>query len=292
MVNTRIIVFGANGMLGRYVTAYFKREPYEVLGITRQELDLFTTTIASIIIYLTELFQAGDVIINCAGMINKRQVNEMEMYKVNSLFPQVLSRVCNSKKSWLYHITTDCVYTGQNGMYYKEAPHDSMDSYGLSKSLGEPLSPVQDLYTCVIRTSIIGEEHNNRSLVEWVKSNRGQKVNGYTNHWWNGVTCLELAKQIYQLRHVHFTPGLLVLVSKYKGADSINKYDLVQEISNVYDLGLTIAPYQTPQKYDRTLYLGTATVVETDLKDQIVAMRDFGPRIGFPLSSNEIETKE
>lgn len=44
----------------------------------------------------------------------------------------------------------------------------------------------------VIRTSILGETLNKRNLIEWVKGNAGNLINGCINVLWNGITCLEL----------------------------------------------------------------------------------------------------
>ena len=52
----------------------------------------------------------------------------------------------------------------------KNAIHDELNEYGISKSLGELCNGT------IIRTSIIGEEmRNKRSLLEWVKSNKNKE---------------------------------------------------------------------------------------------------------------------
>ena len=71
----------------------------------------------------------------------------------------------------LIHITTDCVFTGLTGFYTETSTHDSLDIYGKTKSLGEPEKAT------VIRTSIIGEElYNKKSLLEWVKTNKNNRI--------------------------------------------------------------------------------------------------------------------
>ena len=79
-------------------------------------------------------------------------------------------------------------FTGKKGSYNEDDLHDEINDYGTSKSLGELCDAT------IIRTSIIGEElRNKRSLLEWVKSNAHGEINGYDNHYWNGVTCLQLS---------------------------------------------------------------------------------------------------
>jgi hypothetical protein len=97
----------------------------------------------------------------------------------------------------------NCVFNGAEGGYVESSPHTAMDIYGRSKSLGESESAT------IIRTSIIGEELSNKlSLVEWVKSQAGKSVNGYLNHFWNGITCLQFAKICdYMLKNDLFWKG-------------------------------------------------------------------------------------
>ena len=40
----------------------------------------------------------------------------------------------------------------------------------------------------IIRTSIIGEENKNDILGRIGKGNKNKKINGFSNHIWNGLT--------------------------------------------------------------------------------------------------------
>ena len=167
----------------------------------------------------------------------------------------------------MIHITTDCVFTGNKGSYTESDIHDISDVYGRSKSMGEPLN------STIIRTSIIGEEKNTkRSLVEWIKSNKDKTVFGFTNHLWNGLTCLQVAKVIDEMiqknifwkgvRHVH-------------SPRSLDKQQLVQLISDIYNLNITITPKETDQKCDRSLSTNNPTFDIPDLSIQIQEMKNF-----------------
>ena len=88
----------------------------------------------------------------------------------------------------MIHVTTDCVFSGKDGNYNENSIHDETNDYGISKSLGELCDAT------IIRTSIIGEEINNkRSLLEWVRSNSGKEINGYENHFGMELLDLQLA---------------------------------------------------------------------------------------------------
>ena len=162
----------------------------------------------------------------------------------------------------------NCVYDGLEGKYDENSEHNAKDVYGKTKSLGEPKNAT------TIRTSIIGDEINNKkSLVEWVKSNKDKTVFGYTNHHWNGVTCLQFAKIC---RHIIdnnlYWKGVRHVVSP----TTVTKEGLVNMISDVYDLNITVTPKETHILCDRSLnsiYL--PNVIIPELIIQVNDMKDF-----------------
>lgn len=270
----KVFVLGSNGMLGRYISAYFKSKGFEVVGITRKELD---------VLYLREeelrakLFflklREGDIVINCIGMIKQRKgINDMEFIYINSMFPRILANVCENEKVNMIHPTTDCVFDGLKGAYTETDLHNAVDVYGKSKSLGEPENAT------VIRTSIIGEEVGQaRSLVEWVKSNRGKTINGYTNHAWNGVTCLKFAEIChYIIDNNLYWKGVKHLFSP----TTFTKYELTKAISDIYNLDITINKFETDVKCDRSLSSTYPVDIPiSELLDQIREMKNFHPTL-------------
>jgi dTDP-4-dehydrorhamnose reductase len=255
----RVFIFGANGMLGRYLVRYLSSD-FQVIPITRKEIDLGKDFS---LISKKYQFENDDVIINAAGVIKQRNYSLEELIRVNSLFPQFLSTLnCN-----VIHITTDCVFSGVTGSYTEDSLHDCLDDYGKSKSLGE--NP--DL--TIIRTSIIGEElQNKKSLIEWVKTNRNTTIKGYLNHFWNGVTCLELAKHIVEI----IKTGLYWKgVRHYFSPDTVSKYQLVSYINEIYELGNEVIP--TMSEYcDRSLKTKFNSPVTKSIKDQLIELSEYG----------------
>ena len=248
----KICVLGSNGMLGRYVSTYLSKEN-TVVNLTRNELDAEHVTEDDITTTLIQkgadsiTFDSGDVIVNCIGMI-KPQVDKLgpvAAIQVNSLFPRRLANVGEGLGAKVIHITTDCVWSGKDGNYCEDTSHDALDVYGKTKSLGEPEN------CTVIRTSIIGEEVNNsRSLVEWIKSRKDLDANGFTNHKWNGVTCLELAKCINDIiKNNNYWLGVRHVFSP----TSVTKDVLLKLINDTYDLNITINNTEATSPCDRTL---------------------------------------
>lgn len=261
----RVLVLGKNGMLGGYVYSYLTKY-FDVIGTTRRELDAMKADID----FVASNIKSNDVVINCIGIIPQRgDFKKIDFVATNSMFPLIVQEACNIKGAKFIHITTDCVFNGLRGAYNEHAIHDAQDIYGTTKSLGEPPDAT------VIRTSIIGEEKLNFcSLLEWVKLNKGKEVSGFTNHLWNGVTCLEFAKVC---KHIIdddiFWPGVKHITSP----KPITKYNLVKLISEVYNLHIKVIPHKTKIDCDRTLSSDRTDVSITvpDLKIQLIEMKNF-----------------
>jgi len=270
----KLFVFGSNGMLGNYIIKNLSKD-YQVIKLTRKDYDLSKLSIDS----LSELLkykniQKNDIVINCAGVIpqasKQRGLNTRLYFTINSLFPVVLSQICDKFEAKMIHVTTDCVFSGKDGNYDENSLHDETNDYGTSKSLGELCKAT------IIRTSIIGEEVNNkRSLLEWVRSNRGGEINGFTNHIWNGVTCLQLSKIIEKMiREKIYWEGVRHIFSPR----SVSKYELVSLINEIYDLNIKVNKFEMANLIDKTL----TTIYKTndifnipELKIQIQELKKF-----------------
>jgi len=265
----RIFIFGSAGMLGNYLSLHLSSY-YSIINVTRNQIDASKANTTDICNYIkTTGFEKDDIIINAVGTIKPRvdELGDLNAILVNSAFPHFLAKAADMLNLKLIHITTDCVFAGNSGSYSESDKHDISDVYGRTKSLGEPKN------CTVIRTSIIGEEKNTkRSLVEWIKSNKGKTITGYTNHYWNGLTCLQVSKTIHSIitsnsfwtgvRHIH-------------SPSTLSKYELLVLVSDIYKLEITVEPKETEHKCDRSLSTLYPTFNVPELKFQITEMMQF-----------------
>jgi len=267
----KIAIFGANGLLGNYICRYFRHASLDILPITRAEFDIYAKyTKSTLVNDLRSLLQSEDVkwVVNCAGVINKRpDLSTEEMVIVNAYFPIILGSICEENNIQLIHPTTDCVFSGAKGNYTSADIADCADIYGISKYLGEkiPGTPI------IIRASIIGQDSQNRSLLSWCLSQKNQTVHGYTNHFWNGITCLEYAKILEKVIR-----GQLVIPTgkpfHISCKNVVSKCELIRYISDIYKLNLNIIPTEVVDKVDRSL---TPDMVTSEIQDQIRETREF-----------------
>jgi len=275
-----ILVLGAKGMLGRYVATYLnKNKDYEMYCTDRKHLDVSNVDKEDILSQLMFPENGKDVkidlVVNCIGMIKPviAKTSMTQAIKVNTLFPHLVSEVCKEQNIKFIHVTTDCVYTGALSDpalgYDEEDLHDAEDDYGLTKFLGEP-----DNCT-VIRTSIIGEEvGQSRSLIEWIKRQKNGKANGYTNHYWNGVTCLQFAKIVERMIQTdNFWEG-----TKHIHSNAVDKFQLVEMVNKAYNLNIEVTPVEGPFFCNRTMssiYEDSGKLNSETLEQQINELAEY-----------------
>ena len=249
----KVCILGSTGMLGQQTGKYFVDQlgydnvylSYRDEKVSWGKNKFYFDAMNSQGKDWEHIFTNIDVVINCAGRIKPvSEKDPVATIYVNGIFPRLLANVCENMNIKLFHITSDCAFTGFSAPYDENSPHDCTDLYGKTKSIGEPKNCM------VIRTSIIGEEiHNNYSLIEWAKSQRGKTVSGFDNHRWNGITTKQYAKVCQQILDNNlYEKGLFHVFS-----EPVTKYELLQMINEKFNLGLTINKVQSPVAIDRTL---------------------------------------
>jgi dTDP-4-dehydrorhamnose reductase len=264
----KILVLGSGGMLGYGVTEYFRRNNWDVTALSHKDFDVITSDLN----ILENKIKETDVIVNCIGVIKPMIVkfSELDVLKINSVFPRNLSALCAKHNKKLIHISTDCVFSGKKGSYNENDLFDADDLYGISKNGGD----IKDCMT--LRTSFIGpEKEHKRSLLEWVFSQKGKNANGFTNHLWNGVTTIYFAeiveniinKKLYENGVFHiFSPA------------PVTKYELLVLINDIFSLGINISEAESPEKIDRSLssvYKLSSLVSVKPIRTQLEDIKNF-----------------
>jgi dTDP-4-dehydrorhamnose reductase len=263
-----ILVIGSNGMLGSVVSRYLSNA-FDVTGTTSDDFNILNDSLDKLKPFIKDNTFS---VINCAGVIKPRiQFYEIkDVFKINSLFPIQLSQWLDKlvPHVGMIHISTDCVFTGKTGNYDVNDIPDATDLYGMSKILGESCTNRAQ----VIRTSIIGEELNNKySLIEWAKSEAGNEVSGWTDHIWSGVTTLQLAKFIKESLENNWVYSELI----HYASEPINKYKLLKLINKTYNLNLTVHKIDSGNPCNRSLYVYDKTMLAPSLQDQLVELKEF-----------------
>jgi dTDP-4-dehydrorhamnose reductase len=140
--------------------------------------------------------------------------------------PHFLGSWVKNHNSRLIHFSTDCVFSGKDGSYDENSQLDAQDTYGKTKGYGEIINE----NSLTLRGSMIGRELENKTeLLEWFLSKKDDKVKGYSNVIYSGITTLQMAYFVKDI--IHKFPNLTGLynvaskpISKYELLILLNKY--------------------------------------------------------------------
>lgn len=258
----KIAIVGAGGLLGNTAVNVFREKGYDVLAVSRKEYDIAEEPFSK----FASLVEGCGYLINCSGIIKPviKDYTSETIMKVNCIFPRNLVKLSATTGIKCIHITTDCAFSGSKGNYNELDVFDVEDMYGTSKIAGESTEIM------TLRTSIIGEEKNrSRSLLEWAKSNKGQEVNGYANHFWNGVTTHYLSAVMEKIIGDNlYTKGLFHMHSP----DVVSKYELLRIMSDAFHLDLKVNKADGPGFCDRSLssvYDLSSRLVTKTIREQV-----------------------
>ena len=246
--NMRVLVIGASGMLGNAVLRLFSQSSgYEVFGSVRSSAvsPLFPAVVQPNLINgvdvenvdsLIRLFDIArpNVVINCVGLVKQlaQADDPLAAIPLNALLPHRIARLCAVAGARFVHMSTDCVFSGAQGMYMESDVPDAKDLYGLSKLLGEVDYP----HAITLRTSIIGHELDGaRSLVDWFLAQEGS-VRGFKRAIFSGLPTVEVARVIRD--YVIPNPELHGLY--HLSAAPINKFDLLTLVAVAYGKSIDI----------------------------------------------------
>jgi dTDP-4-dehydrorhamnose reductase len=186
-----------------------------------------------------------DVVINALGLIKSRHEawDDGAAFQANCFVPQYVRSRCDALGARLIHISTDCVFSGARGAYDETDQPDAFDAYGLTKRLGEVPAP-----HLTIRTSAIGRSlSGSTGLVEWLLGQRGS-ISGWRRAKFSGLTTPELATTLITVATEHTTLAGVLHVA----APAIDKYTLLTQLRDAYELPVEIAPVDEPV-IDRSL---------------------------------------
>jgi len=239
----KILILGSSGMIGSSILRVLSNsENLEVFGTIRNDTlrKYFSKEVNKKIISNIDFEKNNDlirvvnqvqpdVVINCVGITkHKQEVKDpLKVITINALMPHYLNEYCQIAGARLIHISTDCVFSGDSGMYLESDITDASDVYGRSKAMGEVINSPNSI---TLRTSTIGHELNtNYGLLNWFLTQEKQCL-GYSKAVFSGLPTVILAQVIRD----YVIPNSNLSGLYHVSASPINKLDLLRVISETY----------------------------------------------------------
>ena len=152
----RVLVFGKNGQLARALARnadISESTSLKFIGSSTLDLSAQLSDIYNLIYNMSDI----DAVINAAAYTNldNAETRDCEQaYALNALAPEQMARACKVKNIPFLHLSTDCVFDGDQRAPYQ--PNDNpnpVNFYGLSKLDGENFVRAVSGKNIVFRTS-------------------------------------------------------------------------------------------------------------------------------------------
>jgi dTDP-4-dehydrorhamnose reductase len=279
IIKKRILVMGANGMLGqRVIHFYSNRENIQLLACSFEPAPLFNNvdyiscdiskreTIKDIILHF-----CPDYIINAAAFTNVDLCEtEREIaWKINVKGVEYLSEASRVIDAHLIQISTDYVFDGTRGPYDERAKPNPLGYYGRTKLASENVLKISGAYYTILRTNVLyGIADNRPDFVRWVVASLKNK------------TRIRIVTD--QINNPAYIDDLVQAINKvldYKkygiynigGREFISRYDFTLRIADYFNLDKSlITPVTTDelkQPAKRPLRSGLITIkAESELE--------------------------
>lgn len=245
IIKKRILLFGANGMLGQRLVEFYARQA----GIQLLACSIEDSPVIKDAEYRkTDITKRDDlknlvydfypdVIINAAAYTNvdMSETEREQAWKTNVKSVEYMSEVSRVIDSHIIHISTDYIFNGKKGPYSEKDKPSPLGYYARTKLASENVLRISGTYYTILRTNVLyGIAHNSRpDFVRWVVNSvrSGKKIRIVTD----------------QINNPTFIDDLIQAISKvieYKkygvynigGKEFLSRFDFTMKIADFFNL--------------------------------------------------------
>lgn len=241
----RILVTGANGLLGQKLIALLQQDQdihliatarnSLAVKLTRGEFHALDTTNASQVKNLVNNTNP-DVIINTAAMTQVDQCETEHEACIANNVTAVENLITSCKDALLIHLSTDFIFDGNNGPLDEDAEPHPVNFYGESKLAAEQLLRFSDIDWCILRTVLVygvTPDMSRSNIVLWVKKSleEGKKISVVNDQWRTPTLAEDLAMGCY-LAAIKKAKGIYNI----SGKDFMSPYDIAVQTAKFFNL--------------------------------------------------------
>jgi dTDP-4-dehydrorhamnose reductase len=147
----RVLVTGANGMLGRDVVRVAEDMRHQVIALSHDDLDV--TDPARVERMITR--ERPGAVINCAAWTNVdgAEESEREASLINAQGAGFVADAANKVDAKVLYISSDYVFDGSSGPYGESDDPAPINAYGRTKLAGERATALVNGRSFIVRTS-------------------------------------------------------------------------------------------------------------------------------------------
>ena len=225
----KVLVIGSKGQVGTCLMESGPSYKLDMIGYDLPEIDITSPDSVK-----SKFDEANpDLVINAAAFtaVDKAEEEVELSYQVNDKGTENLADACEARDIPFFHISTDYVFDGEEGMYIEDSLVNPQSVYGASKLAGEISAKNHCSKTMILRTSWVFSSHGNNFLKTMIRLARTKDELGIVQDQKGSPTSAN-----------HIAAALLKLVLEYKTAQNVfGTYHFTgAPYSNWYDFALLI----------------------------------------------------
>ena len=248
MLGTRVLVTGANGLLGQALTRRLAQADEMTVHATARDEALrppidcdyspMDVTAPDDVEHVFETVEP-DVVVNCAAMsdVTACDTNRNRAWATNARGVKRLARYCNDTRAQLVQVSTDFVFNGKRGPYDESARPDPVNYYGRTKLAAENhvREAGRDNWT-IARTILLygtGVNLSRQNIVLWMVNQlrQGEPLHVVTDQWRTPTYVPDLAEGLYRILDRDAT-GIYHL----SGPDGVSIHELACTVADVFEM--------------------------------------------------------
>jgi dTDP-4-dehydrorhamnose reductase len=245
----KILITGANGLLGqKLIDALSDDTSVEVLATSRggcrlsnlpdhikyQSLEIVNQQEVKDVISDYN----PDVIIHTAAMTNVDQCEDEKeaCWEINVTATKYLVEAAEQCQAHFIHLSTDFIFSGEEGPLDEEAIPDPVNYYGVSKLAAEEIVKESEISWAIVRTVLvygITAEMSRSNIILWVKSSleKGETINVVNDQWRTPTLAEDLAIGCLLIAHKK-SEG----VFNISGKDFLTPYEMAIQTADYFGL--------------------------------------------------------
>jgi len=278
----KILLTGANGLLGRHLVKKLAEKGYEVIATAKGESKINSISNGKVKFFSLDITDGAavnklmnevrpDVLLHTAAMtqVDECELNKIDCWNTNVTATRFLIDSAKETKSRIIFISTDFVFDGLHGPYKEEDEPNPVNYYGSTKLAAEKAVIQSGLDWAIVRTVLVvgnTEDGQRQNILTWVKEKleKGETIKVVDDQVRTPTYVEDLADGI-----------ILILEKKSKGIFHIAGKD-------------TLTPYQIARQTAEFLKLNSKLIEKSDASNFTqAALRP--PTTGFKIDKAKNE---
>lgn len=238
----KVLVTGANGMLGQDLVPILEDEGYEVIETDIHNLDITNSEQVEVVLN----HENPDIVIHCAAYTNVDAAEEnIEIAtKINVTGTENIAKVCGKNDITMVYISTDYVFDGEKQEAY--LPNDKtkpQSIYGKTKLDGEKAVQKHCKKFYITRTSWLYGHHGKNFVETMINLADKPEVKVVNDQIGCPTWTVELANGIAKLLEEQANYGIYHIC----GSGETSWYDFAKEIFKLSNLNVNLKPCSTEE---------------------------------------------